>query len=89
MIRLFLQLCKCYKQISFENEINNFNEQLKSLNIEDLECPFCGARHALSTFASYDRHLVTYENNTVHDNLVNISRCICSSCGHTHALLPL
>jgi hypothetical protein len=88
MIRLFLQLCKYYKQISFENEINNFNEQMKLLNISDLICPFCGAKHSLSPFASYNRHFVTYENNTVQDNLVSISRCICSSCGHTHALLP-
>jgi hypothetical protein len=88
MIRLFLQLCKCYKQISFTNEITIFNEYIKAINIDELDCPFCGARHVLSIFTSYDRHLVTYENNTVQDNLVNISRCICSSCGHTHALLP-
>lgn len=88
MIRLFFQLCKCYKQISFENEIYNFNEQLKSINIEELKCPFCGAKHSLSAFASYNRHLLTYENNAVQDNLVKIQRYICSSCGHTHAILP-
>lgn len=88
MIRLFSQLCKCYKQISFENEINIFDEYMKAINVEDLACPFCGAKHALSLFASYKRHLVTYDNNTVHDNIINISRYICSSCGHTHAILP-
>lgn len=88
MIRLFSQLCKCYKQISFENEINIFNEHMKMLSIEALVCPFCGAKHTLSTFASYIRHLVTYDNNEVHNNIITISRYICSSCGHTHAILP-
>lgn len=88
MIRLFSQLCKCFKQISFENEINIFDEHMKTLNIDVLVCPFCGAKHALSSFASYKRHLVTYDNNTVQDNILTILRYICSSCGRTHALLP-
>ncbi len=88
MIRLFSQLCKYFKQISFENEINIFDEHIKTLNIEVLVCPFCGAKHSLSTFASYKRHLVTYDNNTAQDNIITIPRYICSSCEHTHALLP-
>ncbi|SHI06491.1 DUF6431 domain-containing protein [Clostridium grantii] len=39
-------------------------------------------------FASYKRHLVTYYNNEVRNNIITISRLICSSCGHTHAILP-
>lgn len=88
MIRLFSQLCKCFKQISFENEINIFDEHMKTLNIEVLVCPFCGAKRALSSFASYKRHLVTYDNNTAQDNIITILRDICLSCGHTHAILP-
>ncbi|MBI2345284.1 hypothetical protein HYV10_04435 [Candidatus Dependentiae bacterium] len=88
MIRLFSQLCKCFKQISFENEINIFDEHMKTLSIDALICPFCGAKHAFSLFASYKRHLVTYDNNEVHNNVIAISRYICSSCGHTHAILP-
>lgn len=56
--------------------------------IDDLVCPFCGAKHALSPFAYYKRHLVTYDNNEVHNNILIISRYICASCGHTHAILP-
>ena len=88
MIRLFSQLCKCFKRISFENEITAFDKYVSSVNIETLVCPFCGAKHALSPFASYKRHLVTYDNNTAQDNMIIILRYICSSCGHTHALLP-
>lgn len=88
MIRLFSQLCKCFKQISFENEIATFDNYISSVNIETLVCPFCGAKHSLSPFSSYERHLVTYNNNTAQDNMITIPRYICSSCGHTHALLP-
>ena len=88
MIRLFSQLCKRFNKNSFKNEITAFNEYVSSVNIEALVCPFCGAKHALSPFASYKRHLVTYENNTTQDNIIIIHRYICSSCGHTHALLP-
>ena len=88
MIRLFSKLCKHFKQISFKNEVNIFDEPMKAINIDALACPFCGAKNALSPFASYKRHLVTYDNNEVHDNRINISRYICSSCGHTHAILP-
>ncbi len=88
MIRLISQLCKCIKQISFENEITAFDKYVSSVNIETLVCPFCGAKHSLSLFASYKRHLVTYDNNTAQDNIIIIPRYICSSCERTHALLP-
>lgn len=61
---------------------------MKALIIDDLVCPFCGAKHALSPFAYYKRHLVTYDNNEVHNNILTISRYICASCKHTHAILP-
>jgi transposase-like protein len=88
MIRLFSQLCKCFKQISFKNEIASFDKYVSSVNIELLVCPICGAKHALSPFASYKRHFVTYNNNVAQDNIIIISRYICSSCKRTHALLP-
>lgn len=87
MIRLFSKLCKCFKEISFENEIDIFDEHMKNLNIDALICPFCGAKHALSSFTSYKRHLVTYYKNEVHNNIITIFRYICASCRHTHAIL--
>jgi len=88
MIRLFSKLCKYFKVISSENEKNIFDVHMKTISTDTLVCPFCGAKHALSPFASYKRHLVTYDNNEVQDNIITISRYMCSSCGHTHALLP-
>lgn len=88
MIRLFSQLCKRFKEISFKNEITVFDNYVNSLNIDALTCPFCGAKHSLAPFGSYNRHLVTYDNNTAQDNIISIPRYICSSCGRTHAILP-
>lgn len=88
MIRLFSKLCKCFKQISFENEKNIFDEYMDSISIDDLICPSCGANHALSSHASYERHLVTYDNGEVYDHIIIITRCICSSCSCTNAILP-
>lgn len=88
MVRLFSQLCKYFKKISNEDEINTFNIQIKSIDVAKLTCPNCDAKLALSYFGSYERHLVTYEHNTYNDSLLNIPRYICSSCGHTHAILP-
>lgn len=88
MIRLFTKLCKYFKQISFGNDINIFDAHMKALNTDGLICPFCGTKHSLTLFASYKRNLVTYDNNEVQDNVITISRYICSSCGHTHAILP-
>ncbi|MBX4272228.1 DUF6431 domain-containing protein [Clostridium estertheticum] len=88
MIRLFSKLCKLFKRFFLKNEINVFDKYVSSVNIDTLVCPSCGAKHALSTFASYKRHLVTYDNNTAQDNIIIIHRYICSSCKRTHALLP-
>ena len=89
MIRLFSKLCKHFKQISFENELTIFNGHMKAIDLKALACPFCGTKKSLSKFSSYKRHLVTYENNKVQNNIITISRYICSSCEHTHAILPV
>ena len=89
MIRLFSQLCKYFNQISLNNEIYIFNTYISSIDEDALVCPLCGAKRSLSSFATYNRHLVTYDNNTSNDTIITIPRYICSSCGHTHAILPL
>lgn len=88
MIRLFSDLCKCFNKINSKNEIETFNFYIDSLDVNALVCPFCGAKHSLTIFASYQRHLVTYSEKVTSDHNISISRGICSSCGHTHAILP-
>jgi Domain of unknown function (DUF6431) len=61
-------------------------ERLSSLV---LPCPFCGAkRPTWSHHASYDRYLISYEKGIPTTYTISITRLICSSCGHTHAILP-
>lgn len=88
MIRLFSKLCKCFKQISFKNDLFIFNEYINSVDIHALVCPNCSAKHSISLFSSYYRHFVTYDEGVPTDNLIRIPRYICSSCNSTHALLP-
>lgn len=87
MIRLFSKLCKCFKAKNSINELEIFNTYMKSIDVDSIVCPFCGAKHTLSPFATYTRHLVTY-TDSVSDNIISISRYSCSSCGHTHSALP-
>lgn len=88
MIRLFSKLCKYFNKNNTKNDVDSFNEYMESVNIHNLSCPFCGAKHSLTTFSTYKRHLVTYHNKKSTDNIITITRCKCSSCGHTHAILP-
>lgn len=52
-------------------------------------CPFCGTKHPhWSEFASYERDLISFEKGFPVTYRIVVSRIICSSCGHTHAILP-
>jgi len=59
-----------------------------SIVIASEVCPTCGAKHLCSFHSSYNRDMIVIENNSVICHNVSIPRVICSSCGHTHALLP-
>jgi hypothetical protein len=54
-----------------------------------LTCPACGAKNpAWCYHDSYERYLISYENKTSITYTINVTRIICSSCEHTHAILP-
>jgi len=55
----------------------------------ELPCPNCGAKHPTWAYHdSYERCLISYENNTIVTETIDITRIICSSCNSTHAILP-
>ncbi|ATW25290.1 DUF6431 domain-containing protein [Candidatus Formimonas warabiya] len=61
-------------------------EKLKTLVFP---CPYCRAKHPLwSEFASYERDLISFEKGFPVTYRIMITRIICSSCRHTHAILP-
>jgi len=92
MIRAFTIFCKLnYIKLSaleiFTIAMLDFSkEKFPTL---DLPCPFCGAKHPVWTeFASYERDLISFEKGLPVTYKITVSRIICSSCGHTHAILP-
>ena len=92
MIRLFSIFCKLnFNKLSAKDlfliAMQDFStDKLSSL---DMPCPFCGAKHpAWSYHDSYDRYLISFERGTVVTHQIDITRIICSSCGHPHAILP-
>ena len=88
MIRLFRGICKAFHKINLDNDLNSFNTYISSIDVERLSCPYCKGKGRLTYFASYKRHLITYENGKVVDHIVEIPRYICPSCDHPHAILP-
>lgn len=61
-------------------------EKLSSLVIT---CPFCGAKHPKWTIHGvYSRYLISFEKGAPITYTISVSRLLCSSCGHTHAILP-
>lgn len=88
MIRLFREICKAFSEKSLDNDLNRFEVYINNINVKRLSCPYCRRRGGLTYFASYSRHLITYEDGKVIDHIVKIPRYICPSCGRTHAILP-
>lgn len=92
MIRAFTVFCK----LNFIKltDLELFNKAAQDFSKEKLpylvlQCPHCGAKHPRwSEFDTYERYLISYEKGTVVTHRISVSRIMCSSCGHTHAVLP-
>jgi len=92
MIRLFTVFCKLnFNVLSAKDIFLESMEEFTSdkLPLLDLTCPYCGAKHPNWTYHdSYTRYLISYENQCTVTYTIDITRIICSSCKHTHAILP-
>lgn len=86
MIRVFNAFGKSF--LSCNSDLKRFNAKYDNLNIKSLTCPLCRAKSSCTFFSAYSRNMITFENglNTCHT--VSITRVICNSCNHTHAILP-
>lgn len=85
MIRPFTVFCKL-NQIFFSDR-QWLEKEAGSLSHTDGVCPVCHAKACLSPFASYTRYLVEWKGGLPATHEVTVQRFLCSSCGHTHALL--
>lgn len=92
MIRLFTVFCKLnFKTLSVKDLFLQAMEEFSpdKLPSVKLPCPFCGAKHPDWAYHdSYPRYLISYENGAPVTYTIDITRVICSSCQHTHAILP-
>jgi hypothetical protein len=92
MIRLFTVFCKLNFNKLSAHDI--FLESMKEFSSEKLpfiklSCPYCGAKNPVWSFHdTYSRYLISYENGATITYTIEITRIICSSCEHTHAILP-
>ena len=86
MIRLFTIFCKLH-QITLTDR-QWFEQDIKSICLPDCSCPFCGAVGCMDAFACYDRYLVEMDGGIPVTHTIRIKRYRCTSCGHTHAVLP-
>ena len=87
MIRAFTIFCKL-NLIKLSAE-QLFLQSMQKFSFQDLRCPHCGAKHPQwDYYASYERCLISFEHNESVCYVITITRLICPSCNHTHAILP-
>lgn len=64
-------------------------QYIAELDPDDQICPSCGAEHpSWKKHGVYLRNLIMFEDGHAAAHLITITRFRCSSCGHTHAILP-
>jgi Domain of unknown function (DUF6431) len=87
MIRVFQLFFKLnYKVLS---GFDFFNKSLEKINLFDYKCPFCDTKHPdWKRHDDYERRLICFKNGQAICYLIIVIRYKCSSCGHTHAILP-
>lgn len=92
MIRVFTIFCKLnLKKLSAEALFSAAMQEFSTDKLFSLllPCPICGAKHPdWSYHASYKRYLISFEKGLTIAYEISITRLICSSCKHTHAILP-
>ena len=78
------------KSFSSYQEKNSYIQALMP-DITDIDrnvCPCCHAKNKLIKYGTYERNLSILLDNEVENYRIYIQRVICTSCNHTHALLP-
>ena len=86
MIRLFYVLCKL-NQVKFSDR-QRFEWESGKMMSWDRPCPACGAKGCMEAFGHYERYLVSWGDGGVISQDITVESYWCTSCGHTHAILP-
>lgn len=87
MIRFFKLLKKLhYHQIT---EYDMYMSYVKSFNASEFPCPLCHTKYpGWTRHDNYERYIIAFEKGKSITYGVEIERYKCSSCGHTHAIIP-
>lgn len=86
MIRNFTLFCKLH--LFHSSDFILVQHSLNAFSIPSSSCPFCGAKGCLSLHSSYSRDMLSLKDGVPFRFSLSIPRLFCSSCSHTHALLP-
>lgn len=87
MIRVFELFCKL-NFINITAEVF-FDQAMDQLNLNEVVCPFCKTKHPeWKRHGFYERCLISFESGHTVTYRIAVVRYRCSSCGHTHAVLP-
>lgn len=65
-----------------------FAEFMKGLDLKKTKCPHCKSTGNFKIHGYYRRHVVEFIGNTASDSIIRVMRVRCTSCRHTHAVLP-
>ena len=86
MIRKNSLFCKIIRIKTSSKSL--FLDFMSSFHPETESCPHCQSNGNCKTYATYQRSIIDIiHRKTVYQELC-ITRIICKSCGHTHAILP-
>ena len=86
MIRIFNLFCKL-KEIKISDQ-EWFGQAFRRLSLSAQSCPYCNSKGNLIPHDSYSRYMVSLKDNSPVTVILRVPRVKCTSCGHTHALLP-
>lgn len=86
MIRKNSLFCKIFR--IKKSSVQIFNEYMLSYSWKGETCPWCGSKGNCVSHGFYTRSMVDFVRGKTVDGEVNVLRLRCTSCGHTHAVLP-
>lgn len=86
MIRIFNLFCKL-NEIKISDQ-EWFDRTIKKLKLIGQVCPYCNSKDRMIPHDTYSRYMITLQNFQVKTVMLQIPRVKCTSCGHTHAILP-
>jgi ribosomal protein S27AE len=92
MITYSTDICKRFagerEKLTNGWEVGLYKEAVGGYREYGEQCPKCGAIGQLKPHGSYQRRMVCAEGGKPKDEVVDVKRYKCGSCGSTHALLP-